>query len=176
MRALALLPLPLLWLAASCGDDIVQNQAGGADAAPATLAPGQWELTSHVTRFTQADQGRPRIDTPVGTRATQSVCVAAGQQLPAALFAGDNFTCSYSAYYVRNGIANATLMCRRAGLNGDISLTSSGHFQADSLDLHRSVRTILSGDGDVLIESDVTGRRTGTCTPAPAGAAGQNKQ
>ncbi|MBV9882097.1 MAG: DUF3617 family protein [Sphingomonadaceae bacterium] len=172
MRALAL--LAVLPLAASCGDDPVENKAAAVVAAP---SPGQWELTSQVTRFTQADHGRPKIDTPVGTRATQSVCVAAGQQLPAALFAGDNLTCSYSAYYVRNGIANATLNCRREGLNGDIAMNSSGHFQADSIDLHRSIRTILQGDGDVLIESDVTGRRTGaTCTPAPAGPAGQNKQ
>jgi len=168
MRALALIPLLAV---ASCGDQPAENKA----AAAALPSPGQWEITSRVTQFTKADQGTPRINTPVGTSETQSLCVAPGTQLPSALFAGENFTCSYSTYYVRNGRANATLNCRRAGLTGDIPMTVNGTFQAETINLHRNLRTVLTGDGDVLIEADVTGHRTGACTPATA-SEGQNRQ
>jgi hypothetical protein len=169
MRALALIALLAV---ASCGDDPAQNKAAPAVASP---SPGQWELTSQVTRFVKADQGAARIDTPVGTRATQSLCVAPGARMPSELFSGEGFTCSYATYYVRNGHASATLNCRRAGLSGDIPMTVDGTFEADRISLHRNLRTVLAGDGDVQIEADVTGRRTGACTPAAA-SEGQNRQ
>src|ERR1043166_8862344 len=170
MRALALIGLLAL---ASCGDDSAENKAA---AVAATLSPGQWELSSQVTRFTKTDQGAPRINTPVGTRATQSLCIAPGDRLPTALFSGDEYSCTYDNYYVRNGIANATLTCQRQGLSGSILMTVSGSFGADNVRLHRSLRSILTTDGDVLIEADVTGRRTGAAwPPAPAGGA-QNRQ
>jgi hypothetical protein len=170
MRGLALIALLAL---ASCGEDEAGNKAASAPNAP---SPGQWELTAQVTRFVKTDQGlQPRIDTPVGARATQSVCVAPGAQLPTAIFSGDGFTCTYSTYYVRGGRANATLNCRREGLTGEIPMTVNGTFETDRMTLHRNLRTILTTDGDVQIEADVTGHRTGACTPAPA-AEGQNKQ
>jgi len=169
MRALALLPL---LFAASCGDGPAENKAAPAAAAP---SPGQWELTSQVTRFRKADQGTARIDTPVGTRTTQNLCVAPGDRLPTELFSGDGFNCSYATYYVRNGRANVTVNCRREGLAGDIPMTVDGTFTADGVTLHRNLRTVLTGDGDVEIDTDITGRRTGTCTPA-AGREGQSRQ
>ena len=64
---------------------------------------------------------------------------------------------------------NATMMCRREGLQGNIPLTADGEFTADTLEYSRDIRTSLSGDGDVQITQRVTGRRTGECTPEPAG-------
>jgi hypothetical protein len=162
MRALALIVLLAL---ASCGDEAAENKA----AIVAAPSPGQWEHSPQVTRFTRADQGAPRIDTPVGTRTTQSVCVAPGGRLPTALFSGDDFTCRYDSYYVRNGNANATLSCERHGLTGNIMVAADGTFGADRINLHRNVRTVLTTDGDVQIDADVTGRRTGACAPAPPG-------
>jgi hypothetical protein len=162
MRALALLPLLFV---ASCGDGAADNKAA---AVAAALAPGQWALTSQVTRFRNADQGRARIDTPVGTRAAQNLCVAAGGQLPAEMFAGDGFTCGYTTYYVRNGHASVTVTCHREGLSGDILMTVDGTFDANSISLHRSLRTILSTDGDVEIDAEISGHRTGACVPAAA--------
>src|SRR5436190_5119121 len=116
MRALALLPLLFV---ASCGGGAAENKA----TVVAAPSPGQWELTSQVTRFRKADQGTSSIDTPIGTRATQSLCVAAGGQLPTEMFSGDGFTCGYSTYYVRNGHASVTVNCHREGLTGDIPMT-----------------------------------------------------
>ena len=169
MRALALLPL---LFAASCGDGAAENKAVPAAEA---LAPGQWALTSQVTLFRKADQGRARIDTPVGTSATQSLCVAPGGRLPTELFSGDGFTCGYTSYYVRGGHANVSLDCHREGLTGNILMTVDGTFDANGANLHRSLRTILTTDGDVEIEATVTGHRTGACTPA-APSENQNRQ
>jgi len=162
MRALALITLFAL---ASCGGDEAENKASVA----AVPSPGQWELSAQVTRFTTMDHATPRINTPVGTRSTQSVCVGAGGQLPTAIFSGDDLTCSYGNYYVRNGTANATLTCQRHGLTGNILMTVDGTFGADRISLHRNVTTMLTPDGNAQIEADVTGRRTGACTPAAPG-------
>lgn len=168
MRALALLGLFAL---ASCGGDETENKA----AVVATPPAGQWELSAQVTRFAKVGQDTPRINTPVGTRSTQSVCIGAGGQLPTALFSGDDFTCSYGNYYVRNGTANVTLTCQRQGLTGNILMTVDGTFGADRINLHRNVSTMLTTGGNAQFEADVTGRRTGACTPAAPAAAG-NRQ
>ena len=162
MRRLASIAVLLL---AACGEAPAENKAAPAAAAP---APGQWELSGEVTRFTRADQGAPRINTPVGTRTTENVCVGPGGRLPSAMFAGAGFTCTYPDYYVRGGRVNVTLHCRREGLSGDIPMTVNGSFQADSIEYTRNLRTSLVSDGDVEINTRVTGRRTGDCTPAAA--------
>jgi len=171
MRAPALIAFVFV---AGCGGAPTENKVERA----AALAPGQWELTSEVTTFRQADRGRPSIDTPVGTRATASLCVGPGSELPTAFFAGEGYRCAYGTgtYYVRNGRMNVTLTCTREGLTGNITMSADGTFQANSAEFRRNLRTILVSDGDVEIESRVTGRRTGDCTPDAGGTEGQNKQ
>jgi hypothetical protein len=48
--------LPLLIAAAACGGSGSENKAAPA---AATVAQGQWELTSQVTGFTALDHGAP---------------------------------------------------------------------------------------------------------------------
>lgn len=171
MRALVLIAIVCV---AGCDGAPAENKVERA----AALAPGQWELASEVTGFRQADQGQPRINTPVGTRATASVCIGAGSQLPTAFFAGEGYRCAYGtgSYYVHGGRINLTMACTRDGLTGNIAMSVEGTFQANSAEFRRTVRTILVSDGDVEIESRVTGRRTGDCTPDAAGDAGGNTQ
>ena len=171
MRALALMAFVCV---AGCGEAPAENKTERA----ASLAPGQWELTSEVTAFRQTDRGRPSINTPVGTRTTASLCVGAGSELPTAFFAGEGYRCAYGtgSYYVHGGRINVTLACTREGLIGNITMSADGTFQANSAEFRRNLRTILVADGDVEIESRVTGRRTGDCTPEPGGSDGHNKQ
>jgi hypothetical protein len=170
MRALALIPFVLV---AGCGETPAENKA---EAVPAAFAPGQWELAAEVTGFRRADQGSPKIDTPVGTRTTASLCVGADRQIQTAFFAGEGYRCTYGTYYVRNGRVNLTLGCTREGLPGNITMAAEGTYQADSVEFRRNMRTILVSDGDVEIDSRVTGRRTGDCTPAADDGEGPNKQ
>ena len=174
MRAMALLPL-LLVTACGGGGSQTNNTAVAATAEPPERLPaGQWELSSEVTRFTKADSGAPRINTPVGTRATVSVCVGQGDRPPAELFMEAGYNCRFDNDYVRNGRLNATLQCRRGGLDGVVGVSSDGDFTADTLSYNRNVRTILAGDGDVVIDQRVTGRRTGDCAAAASGDAGNS--
>jgi hypothetical protein len=170
MRALALIPIVFV---AACGEAPAENEAA---AVAAAFAPGQWELASEVTGFRNTGQGRPAIDTPVGTRATASLCVGAGHEIQTAFFAGEGYRCSYGTYYVRNGRVNVTLACSREGLAGGITMSGEGTFQADSVEFRRNLRTSMAGGGDVTIDSRVTGRRTGDCTADSDQGPGHNKQ
>ncbi|HYJ53397.1 MAG TPA: DUF3617 family protein [Allosphingosinicella sp.] len=171
MRALAV--IPFIILAASCGETPAENKAQPAAALPPA---GQWELTSEVTSLAKVDTEAPRLNTPVGTRATNSVCAAEGHQLPSAFFAGEGYRCTYGTYYARNGRLNVTMSCRRDGLAGDITMAAEGTYQGDTAEFRRNLRTNLTTEGDSVIDARVTARRTGDCTPQAAGAEGQNAQ
>lgn len=170
MRALAVIPFILV---ASCGEAPVENKA---QPAAAQLPAGQWELTSEVTALTKADTEAPRINTPAGTRATNSVCAAEGHEVPTAFFAGEGYSCTYGTYYARNGRVNVTLSCRRDGLAGPITMTAEGTYQGDTVEFTRNLRTNLTTQGDAVIDARVTGRRTGQCTPQAAAEEGHNAQ
>jgi hypothetical protein len=157
--------IPVLVVAACGGGSAEQNKA---ETKAESIAAGQWELSSEVTAFNTVGPGTPRINTPVGTRATENVCVSAGPRPTAELFSGAGYRCSYQTYYGRHGRATASLLCTREGLDGNISITSEGQFGADSLEYTRDLSTALVGEGDVRISTRVTGRRTGDCAPASA--------
>lgn len=153
---------------AACGGGEEKKAKGRADA----LQPGQYEVTSEVTAFRAADQGKPRIDTPQGTRATRSVCVTNGAALPPELFADEGMTCRPPAgSFVRGGTINMSLNCQRPGLAGEIAYSVSGTFEAESFEVQRQLSTALAGDGDVVIGSTARGRRTGECAAAAPGNA-----
>ena len=159
--------IPLLFVAA-CGSGAAEDNKA-ATAAADNLDPGQWELATEVTAFRAVDEGEPKINTPAGTRTTESVCVAADARPPAEFFAGTGYDCTYGSYYLRNGRVNLTLSCSREGLEGQISIATEGRFEAGSAEFTRDVRTILTGDGDVEYTQRVTARRTGECTPEAGG-------
>lgn len=163
MRAFVL--VPLLFAAACGGGETEQNKSA---TKAASLTPGQYEMTSEVTAFQTVGPGEPQINTPVGTRTTEMVCVESGRQFPTALFAGEGYGCRYDNYYVRNGRMNATMMCTRNGLTGSIPITADGRFEAESFEYSRDLRTVLAGEGDVAISARVTGRRAGECPPEGA--------
>jgi hypothetical protein len=160
MRRLGLM-LPIVALAACGGGTETKNKATAAT----SLEPGLYQVTAEVTAFRAADSGAPRIDTPVGTRSERSVCVGAGA-IPADLFADEGFTCQADPNaYTSGGSINMTTRCAGRGLTGDITYSINGSFTADSFEAERNLTTRLSGDGDVVINSRVQGRRTGACTP-----------
>jgi hypothetical protein len=156
---------PLLLVA--CGEGAAPTEETAA--AVNGLQAGQWEVTSEVSGFRQADEGQPKIDTPVGTTASASLCVGEETRPPTEIFSGEGYSCQYGNFYMRNGRINITLNCTREGLSGNIGMTVDGRFQADSFEADRNIRTTLVTDGDVVIDAALTGRRTGDC-PAEADA------
>jgi hypothetical protein len=158
---------PLLALAACGGEAENKTKAASAQA----IVPGQYEVTAEVREFRQTDQGTPRINAPVGTRTTRSVCVPAGGAIVPDLFADEGMNCQVgSSDYVRGGTINLTLRCTRPGTEGNINYALSGTFDAESFQADRELTSLFVGEGDVMIYTRVQGRRTGECTPgAPAG-------
>ena len=115
------------------------------------LEAGQFTLDSEVTNLSSVDDGAPAINTPVGTKANQSVCIGGTGRAPTELFSGEGYRCSYNNYYARNGRINAQLNCTRPGLQGEIAMTVDGEFEAGQMSFNRNIRTILAGSGDVPI-------------------------
>ena len=166
MRYLCVVPVLLL---AACGGQTENKAKAGA----ATLEPGQYEVTSVVTQFSQADEGKAKIDTPQGTRTTRSVCVPPGEGLPPQLFADEGMNCEdASASYARSGVINVGLRCTHPDLQGGIGYSVNGSFDAQSFKADKQLTTSLTTDGDVVVTSQVEGRRTGECSAAPAADAG----
>lgn len=160
--------IPLVILAA-CGGAAEENKAKGK---AERLQPGQYEVTAEVTNFKAADKGVPKIEAKQGDSMTRSVCVPEGATTPPAeLFADEGYACrSGGDVFVRNGSINANLDCTGTGLSGQVGYTVTGTFTADSFEAERLLKTRLTTDGDVEINSTLRGRRTGECSAAPASA------
>ena len=167
MRFIALVPLLVL---AACSDGGVPTKQEAETPAAEQLSAGQWEMTSEVTGLTQRDKGAPAINMPKGSRSTTSSCVAEAEvkKPQPALFANQGLECTYRDIYMRGGRLNATLACSRPGLGGTIATIVNGSFTASTFEGTSTTETSLSGEGDVRIDSKLTGRRTGDCTAAPA--------
>lgn len=159
---------------AGCGDGAADTPKQAAAPAAQALSAGQWETVTEVTDFASADAGSPAIDTPKGTRISNTVCVAAGEekQPPAVLLAGaPEYSCKYGNHYMSGGALNSELDCTRAGVRGQVMMGVDGSYTADTFEANQSLTTYLPGTGDVRINAKVTGRRIGACSAAPAGKA-----
>lgn len=167
MRVIALIPLLVL---AACSEGAAPPKQDAEATRAEQLTAGQWEMTTEVTKLTQRDKGAPAMNMPEGSRSTTSSCVAeADAKKPQpALFAAEGSECSYRDFYMNGGRLNATLACSRPGLSGTINTVVNGSFTATTLEGTATTETLLSGEGDVRIDSKLTGRRTGDCTAAPA--------
>lgn len=172
MRELAVIVSVLL---AGCGDGAADAPKQAAAPAAQAISAGQWETVTEVTDFASADDGSPAIDTPKGTRISNSVCVAAGEEKkpPAMLLAGaPEYSCKYGNHYMSGGTLNSELDCTREGVRGQVLMGVDGSYTADTFEANQSLTTYLPGTGDVRINAKVTGRRTGECSAAPASQAG----
>jgi Protein of unknown function (DUF3617) len=168
MRRTILIGLLVLAGCGGGGATSAQNDAAAAEP-PETLPAGQWQLSSEVIASRSTDHGPPRIRALVGDRSTAAACVGGDAQAPTTLFTEPGYDCHYGAYYARGGHINADLRCQKSGLSGFVGITIDGTYTGDRIDYTRHLLTQLSTDGDVAIDTHVTGHRTGPCTPAPAG-------
>ncbi len=169
MRVFALVPL-LLVAACSGGSEAPKQEE--TEAVATQLDAGQWELATEVTQFSKSDQGTPKIDAPVGTKETRTVCIAAAdvKKPQPAIFGGEKDECTYgNDFYLSSGRLSATVNCDRPGLSGNVATRADVDFKAKSFEGTLSTTTYLTTDGDVRITRKITGRHTGQCQPeAPA--------
>jgi len=149
---------------AGCSGETPANQAATAEAPPATIPAGEYEVTTTVASFRSTDGATPIVQVKQGDTATSRACVAADGVAPPELFVAKGDVCTSQNAYVRNGRMNLTLSCKREGVSGNIMTEVSGSFAADSMKGAATTITSLSGTGDYQLHQDFTARRVGECT------------
>jgi len=164
MRGLIVIPL---FLAAACSGGGEENKA--VEAAD-SMQPGQWEISSEVTAFRSADKATPALKAAVGDKAAAPACIEAGKEdkPPAEMFAGVGYECDYKNSYISGGRLNLSLECEREALEGKVMVSVEGTYTGDSLEGTSTATSFLSGDGDFVMNSKISGRRTGPTCAAPA--------
>jgi hypothetical protein len=169
MRLFILTPLLVL---AACSEGEQAPKSDAQAPAPKQFAAGQWEMTSEVTKVTQRDKGAPALPGAEGSKTTSSSCVAEAdvKKPQPALFVGDALDCTNRDVYLSRGRVNATLTCKKAGTPGEVATIVNGTYTADSFEGTSVIETSFVGEGDVKMETKLTGRRTGECTAAAADA------
>ncbi|MBV8686425.1 MAG: DUF3617 family protein [Alphaproteobacteria bacterium] len=167
--------VPLCLAAAACSGGEGENKAAAAET-PDTLPAGSWKTDFEVKSFRSADQTTPALKAKPGDKEEARGCVAANERSKPSpgLFAGAGYQCTYANSYFRGGMINASMTCTRPELKGQINMTVTGSFDADSFDVTVDEASYLPGPGDFVMSRKVKGKVTpGACEPvaAPAGAA-----
>jgi hypothetical protein len=171
MRGLIVIPL---CLAAACSSGGEENKA--AEAADA-LQAGQWEISSEVSDFRSTDKATPALKAAAGDKASAPACIEAGKEdePPAEMFAGVGYECDYKDRYISGGRINLSLECDREALEGKVMVSVQGTYKGDSFEGTATATSFLPGDGDFVMNSRISGRRTGPACAAPAAADGKGK-
>lgn len=171
MRALIAIPL---CLAAACSGGSEEKKA---EPAAAALQSGQWEISSEVTDFRSTDQATPALKASVGDKATTPACIEAGKEdePPAEMFAGVGYECDYKDRYISGGRLNLSLECGREALEGRVMVSVQGTYKGDSFEGTSTATSFLPGDGDFVMNSKISGRRTGPTCTAPVAEDGKDK-
>lgn len=164
MRGLIVVPV---LLAAACSGGGEEKKA---EEAPATMQAGQWEISSEVVDFRSTDKATPALKAAAGDKASAPACIEAGKEdePPAAMFAGVGYECDYKDRYVRGGRINLTLECEREALEGNVMVSVQGTYTGESFEGTATATSFLPGDGDFVMNSRISGRRTGPACAAPA--------
>jgi len=161
---------------AACGggDDGGGNEAnagkasGGGGSAGATMQPGEWEMTTTVTRMNVT--GMPAgMNAPMPPAQTARNCLtpeeaaqASENFLSETTGAGEGCTAENSS--MSGGRIQATVQCTRP--EGRVRMTMNGTYSATTLDMTQRVQTSAPGGQNVEMEARISGRRVGEC---PAG-------
>ena len=162
MRALMLLPICLVAACSGGGEEKAEKAK-----APAALPAGQWEATYETENIRSTDKTEPALKAAAGEKETASACVREGAA-PVELLGGPGYECGSKNSYMRNGRLNVSLQCRRDGIDGELMMTVSGNYTADTLDATIDTTAYLPGRGDFEMRRKITARKTGDTCTAPA--------
>lgn len=164
MRCLLIVPVCLL---AACGGG-GEEKKPAEETVAATMEAGQWAADFEVRSIRSTDKTTPALKAAVGDKESGTACIAAGSEAapPADLFAGPGYQCTTQNSYVRNGRANVSLKCSRAGIKGDIMHTVQASYTGNTFEGTVDTISYLPGAGDFEMSRKVTGRKTGPACSA----------
>lgn len=165
MRGLFIVPLCLA--AAACSGGAEENKA---EEVAAAMQAGQWEISSEVSDFRSTDKATPALKAAAGDKASAQACIEKGKEdkPPAEMFAGVGYECDYKDRYISGNRINLSLECEREALEGKVMVSVQGTYKGDSLEGTATATSFLPGDGDFVMNSKISGRRTGPTCAAPA--------
>lgn len=156
---------------AACGDrseteaaDAAAPAAAPAASASVPVQPGMWE---HVTTVTSADiPGAPpeMMSALIGQPTTISSCITQAElaEGPEALFSQGAGECRYTEFTMAGGTMTVAGTCNPPQAPGPMTLSATGTYTETSYATRSAVTMAVPG-GEMRIESDTAGRRTGDC-------------
>lgn len=137
----------------------------------ANLAPGEYEVSSEVTKLASADQSIPATALKVGDKNVTRACVAPDGSPDQAMFVDAGDSCMSDSTYVRSGRLSIQYQCSRPG-KGKVFPAADGNFTADGFEAVVTVSTTFAGDGDYSLTRRLTAKRVGACPAAGAATPG----
>lgn len=148
---------------ASCGSG-GEPANNVAEAVPAALQPGEYELTAKVDELRSTDKTTPATSSKVGgDPVTSRTCVGADNKIDAAAFVEAGESCTAADTYIRNGRMNIQYKCNRSG-KGQLTHAVDGDFKADSFTAEVRTGTYFSGAGDYDLLRSFEAKRVGECS------------
>lgn len=132
------------------------------------LTPGEYEITSEVTKLVSTDKTTPATNAKLGDKSTYRACVASDGTIDPPMFVDAGDQCTKQSSYARSGRLSIQYSCTRAG-KGNIYPAADGNFDAKGFEAVVTVGTAFTGDGDYNLTRRLTAKRVGNC-PATPGA------
>lgn len=152
-------------LAAACGDDAPREAA---KPVPATLPPGQYEVTATVTSLASTDKSPLPTFAKEGDRIVSQGCVGADGLPQPELLAAKGDVCQLQNPYVRAGRMNFQLDCSRQG-QGKIMVDVTGNYTADGFTGSLTANSFFAGAGDYRLVEELSARKIADqCSAPPA--------
>lgn len=179
MKAMIVTAAAAVLLLSACG----KSEDAAGDGTPMTaeevarkveavkLTPGRWETTVEIVDLKMeglpGDPPAGMMDSILGTKTTIKSCITKEQaEKPNADFlsARQDASCTYSSFDMTNGLINAAMTCRGKQQPGEMKLSMTGKYGADSYEMNQEVNMAGYQPGmSMLMKSKVTGRHIGDC-------------
>lgn len=170
MRSLLIIGTLLL---AGCGGEAAPKKE--AEAVPAKLPAGQYEVTATVKSLASTDKTPVPTFAKVGDTIKSVGCVSEDGLPAAELLAAKGDSCQLTNPYVRSGRMNFQLDCNRKG-QGKVMSNVSGSYTADGFTGTLTATSYFSGPGDYRLVEEVTARKVADqCTATAGGEAAPKK-
>lgn len=150
---------------AACGGG---ETAATDEAPPASLTPGEYEVSSEIISLASTDKSTPATKLKQGETSVVKACVAKDGTPDPSLFAEAGDECTATSSYISNGRMSIQLKCLRSGQSGQVMPTFDGKYTLDGFSGDGQALTYFGGEGDYRYTSRVTAKRTGDCPEAAA--------
>ncbi|HEU0311526.1 MAG TPA: DUF3617 family protein [Sphingomicrobium sp.] len=146
---------------AACGGE--KKEEAVAEAAPAKLSAGLYEVSAQVTELASTDNTTPATKLKQGETQVTKACVSdTGEPAPELLAeAGDK--CEIKNSYIRNGRMSAQMSCTREGHLGYVMPAMMGSYSAEGFEGEINTLTYFNADGDYRLTRKITAKRVGEC-------------